>query len=136
MCVASSAEKLSIARSGARRSCETPCANDACRPCMAASSARASASCRATAAVSSPVDWLEVPALDITRSCVLWGRYQGRVTTGCRQCERVRRQNAPMALDQIPFLMILAGGLYLFLSDSGATAATSVLISLAPVVTG
>src|SRR3546814_2902107 len=80
------------------------CANDACRPGMAASSARASASCRATAAVSSPVDWLEVPALDITRSCVLWGRYQGRVTTGCRQCERVRRQNAPMALDQILFL--------------------------------
>src|SRR3546814_6454692 len=101
MCVASSAEKLSIARSGARRSCETPCANDACRPCMSASLARASATCRATAAVSSPVDWLEVAALDITLYCVLWGRYQGPVTTGCRQCDSVRWANAPLHLDQI-----------------------------------
>src|SRR3546814_19452231 len=103
---------------------------------MAASAARASASCRATAAVSSPVDWLEVPALDITRSCVLWGRYQGRVTTGCRQCERVRRQNAPMALDQILFLLILAGGLYLFVSERVRIDVSAMLILLALVVTG
>src|SRR3546814_6330304 len=112
------------------------CVNGACRPGMAASSARASASCRATAAVSSPVDWLEVAALDITRSCVLWGRYQGRVTTGCRQCERVRRQNAPMALDQILFLLILAGGLYLFVSERVRIDVSAMLILLALVVTG
>src|SRR3546814_988512 len=103
---------------------------------MAASSARASASCRATAAVSSPVDWLEVPALDITRSCVLWGRYQGRVTTGGRPCEGARRHNAPMALDQTPFLLILAGGLYLFVSERVRIDVSATLILLALVVTG
>src|SRR3546814_11267832 len=103
---------------------------------MAASSARASASCRATAAVSSPVDWLEVPALDITRSCVLWGRYQGRVTPGCRQCERVRRHTAPMAMDQILFLLILAGGLSLFVSDRVRFADRALLLRLALVVHG
>src|SRR3546814_4214216 len=74
--------------------------------------------------------------LDITRSCVLWGRYQGRVTKGCRQCERVRRQNAPMALDQILFLLILAGGLYLFVSERVRIDVSAMLILLALVVTG
>src|SRR5690606_16926820 len=84
----------------------------------------------------SPTVWLELPALDIARSCVLWGRYQGRIMAGCRQCERHRRQNARMGLDQILFLLILAGGLYLFVSERVRIDVSAMLILLALVVTG
>src|SRR5690606_31237947 len=84
----------------------------------------------------SPTVWLELPALDIARSCVLWGRYQGRIMAGCRQCERDRRQNARMGLDQILFLLILAGGLYLFVSERVRIDVSAMLILLALVVTG